>query len=70
MTKPDLRATLRAIAAGNTPANDKPRCDVLAAADVRRDHAAFSAWRAFVRAVGHDEGEPLAAPSATLSPLP
>lgn len=71
MPKPDLRAQLKAIAAGRAAAPATARgTPVVTREDVKREQQAFSAWQYFVRSVDRVVGEPLAAPSATLTPLP
>jgi hypothetical protein len=71
MPKPDLHATLKAIAAGKATGPTSARgAPVVTRESVERDQKAFAAWSAFVRSIDEHAGEPLAAPSATLTPLP
>jgi hypothetical protein len=70
MKHEDLRATLRAIAAGTTSPSAPRGAPVVTREAVERDQKAFSAWSHFVRSVAREAGEPLSAPSATLTPLP
>jgi hypothetical protein len=61
----DLRPTLEAIAAGTAPAPKGTH--VLSPAQIEKHDAAFHAWGVFSEGKG---AEPLAAPSALLTPLP
>jgi hypothetical protein len=70
MNRADLRATLRAIADGAPAPGEQPARTTLDAAAVKRGQSAFAAWQRFVRATERDQGEPLVAPAATLTPLP
>ena len=66
MPKPkptNLRARLEAIAAGKKRSD---RADVLQPGEIEKHEAAFGAWQRFSQ-IG---GEPLAAPSELLPPLP
>lgn len=68
---PDLRATLTAIARGESVrAKSVKGAPVLSPAAVKADQRAYAAWRDLVRAAERAQGEPLVAPSAALSPLP
>ncbi len=73
MNQGDLRATLRAIASGEAVRTQRVHgTPVLNAVAVGVDQKAYAAWRDFVHSCAKDDrlGEPLAAPSATLTPLP
>jgi len=61
----DLRPQLEAIAEGKRTRSKAP--DVLNTGIVEKHHAAFRAWAIFSNNQGR---EPLAAPSALLTPLP
>jgi len=75
MKPTDLRAQLKAIAAGRDPrlaaVPDKTN---LQAAFVRKHQPAFRAWKQFagscLREPGGNRGEPLSAPAELLTPLP
>jgi len=74
MKPTDLRAQLKAIAAGRDPRLAVLDKTSLQAAFVRTHQPAFRAWKHFagscLREPGGNRGEPLSAPAELLTPLP
>lgn len=67
---PDLRSALEAVAAGRTLTNQAAAANIVDPALLKAHQPAFRAWNSFARASRAGKGEPLAAPSEILTPLP
>lgn len=71
MSRTDLRPTLEQIAAGKDPRLAAVLgAPTISVASVKAAQPAFRAWQAFTANVLRNRGEPLAAPSEALTPLP
>lgn len=71
MKPAELRSTLEQIAAGKEPGSLPGSMAPAVTVDaVKRSQAAFRAWHAFTVSAFKRAGEPLAAPSDVLTPLP
>ncbi len=71
MIKTDIRATLEAIAAGKDPRlSELLAKNIVDPLLVKGRQKEFRAWERFAASGKRDGGEPLAAPSEVLTPLP